>query len=110
MKDRHNNLTISIFCNEDSPIVGYPKLKGKAIELRAMGPALFSLWRTHLDEGKVQHRRTTRLLLRTSVQMDTLRQHTKGEMKWDMATLGRVQNFDLGIFEGNEFFGCWLQG
>ena len=56
IKNGHSNFTINMFCKEASPMVGYPKLKGKAIELRAMGPTLLALWRTHLDEGKVQHR------------------------------------------------------
>ena len=81
-RDCFNNLTLSMFCDPAAPKKTFPKLKGKAIELREFGPCLLESWRATMTEGDYQHRQI-RLLLRTSCQIDLMIQDSNfNDYRW----------------------------
>lgn len=45
-----------MFSNTESPHMHYPKLKGRAAELRHLGRPLLLLWRKWMDRGDIQHK------------------------------------------------------
>lgn len=50
---------------------GFPKLRGKAAEIRHLGPALLSLWNSHCNPNLLVHRRIS-LVLKCNVQMESI--------------------------------------
>ena len=74
---RYNKITTSMFWGDDlgdnlsSKKVKFPKLKGKAYEVKVLMPALVWLWDQYRVEGDAQHDEVA-LLLQCSVHMDTL--------------------------------------
>ena len=43
--DYYNNLKISMFVPVKKAKTEYPKLKGRAVEVRSLGPALLKIWK-----------------------------------------------------------------
>ena len=81
-RDSFSNLTLSMFWDPSSPKKGFPKLKGKAIEVREFGPCLLEMWKTTMREADYQHRQI-RLLLKTSCQIDyMIHDSSSKEYRW----------------------------
>ena len=54
--ERYSNLKLSMFCKPASPNSSFPVLKGKAAEIRALTPALYSCWCKYMDPRDTQHK------------------------------------------------------
>lgn len=63
---RYGSLKLSMFTTKSQP-----KLKGKAIEVKYLGPVLHALWLKYMNTG-VAFQRKVELVLRGSVHMDVL--------------------------------------
>jgi len=63
--NRFNNLKLSMFVNEG----GFPKLKGRAIEIRNLGPPLVEIWSNRMDGASPVHKQV-RLALKASCAFD----------------------------------------
>ena len=50
---------------------GYPKLRGKAAEIKAFGPALLHLWKKHMNSGLGVHR-SIKIMLEMNVEMERI--------------------------------------
>ena len=68
---RFANLKLSMFVNTVHPHVDYPKLKGKAAEMRSLGPALHHVWCNKMD-GSIAIHRQVELALRCCADIDTI--------------------------------------
>ena len=68
---RFANLKLSMFVNTVHPHVDYPKLKGKAAEMRSLGPALHHVWCNKMD-GSILIHRQVELALRCCADIDTI--------------------------------------
>ncbi|CAE8728388.1 unnamed protein product [Polarella glacialis] len=58
---------LTMFCRKS----GYPKLRGKANEIRHFGAALLGLWPAHMN-GALELHRKVKLMLKLNVRMETL--------------------------------------
>ncbi|CAE8586409.1 unnamed protein product, partial [Polarella glacialis] len=58
---------LTMFCRKS----GYPKLRGKANEIRHFGAALLGLWGAHMN-GALELHRKVHLMLKLNVRMETL--------------------------------------
>jgi hypothetical protein len=65
----YRTLNLAMFTNPRSPGEAFPRLKGKAAEIRSLGPALLATWGHYMDQGNLQHRQV-RTALRCSCTMD----------------------------------------
>ena len=72
-----NVLTLNMFVNKKSPNKNFPYLKGKAAEIREIGPALLHVFSAFMDRGNAQHRRM-HLALRLSCKMEEIIREHKG--------------------------------
>ena len=68
---RFANLKLSTFANTVHPHVDYPKLKGKAAEMKSLGPALHNILRMKMD-GLNQTHRQVELASRCCASTDTV--------------------------------------
>ena len=59
---------------------GYPRLKGKAAEIKHLAPALLSVWRSGMDVDDDDHQRV-RIALETGVRLDTILDEHTGEWR-----------------------------
>ena len=50
---------------------GFPKLRGKAAEIKAFGPALLHLWKTHMNSELGVHR-SIKIMLELNVEMERI--------------------------------------
>ena len=65
------NMFIGMFCKASSPNSKFPKLKGRAAEIKALGAPLLSSWTRHMDETNVVHRQV-KLMLQCCVKLDQM--------------------------------------
>jgi hypothetical protein len=63
------NITLSMFCDPKEPRKTFPKLKGKAAEIKHLMPALLWAWRNVMTAGNTQHGEIE-VLLQCSAFMD----------------------------------------
>ena len=66
-----NNMKRSMFTDPQKPRDKYLKLKGKAAEVKHLGPALLHAWSSIMDQECMRHKQI-RLALRASVGMDAI--------------------------------------
>ena len=71
MRDHYSNMELSMFCNTDHINGTMPKLKGRAIEVRGLMPALAHVWTHYMDPGHVPHKAVLQGLVSSS-RMDEL--------------------------------------
>ena len=62
------NLHIGMFCKKSRPNSGFPKLKGRAAEVKAMGIPLLATWEAFMSDSLL-HRQVL-VMLRCSVSLD----------------------------------------
>ena len=55
---------------------GFPKLRGKAAEIKAFGPALLHLWKTHMNSELGVHR-SIKIMLELNVEMERIMSDNK---------------------------------
>ena len=80
MTSRFANLKLSMFVNTVHPHVDYPKLKGKAAEMRSLGPALHHVWCNKMD-GSILIHRQVELALRCCADIDTILDNNRDVVK-----------------------------
>ena len=68
-RDRFHSLKLSMWINVDDPHNGMPKLKGRAMEVKTLVPALCAVWEGHMNNGLPEHL-AVHELLRCSARMD----------------------------------------
>eukprot|EP00959_Pyramimonas_sp_CCMP1952_P474014 9502732-Pyramimonas_sp.AAC.1 len=66
-----SRLKLSMFTNPKAPRNDFPKLKGKAAEIKHLLPALAWVWRYWMDEDDASHRHIE-LGLRMSARIDAI--------------------------------------
>ena len=71
-KTYYGGLKLSMFVDPSEPRAQYPKLKGRAAEVRHLGDALYEVWCRHMDEDNTQHK-WIRLGLKMSRRMENPR-------------------------------------
>ena len=81
IRDRYNRVHFGMFCKARSPNSNFPKLKGRAVEVKTLGAPLFATW-TEMMSGEVTVHRQIRALLECSVRMEALLSEAKGENKF----------------------------
>ena len=69
VRDRFGNLKLSMFTSPESPWAAFPKLKGRASEVRSLGPALTRFWESQMDRGSAVHKQV-HLALRASCALE----------------------------------------
>ena len=74
-----SNLLVSMFCDHNKPHDAYPKLKGRAAEVRNLVEPLLHVWEEHCDKRVVQHVQIT-LLLQRSMDMGNILSSNKDEV------------------------------
>ena len=62
---------MSMICNVAAPLDHFPKLKGRAAEVKALGPALVHIWDMYRTRGDVVHDQIA-LGLQCSVRLDEI--------------------------------------
>jgi hypothetical protein len=65
------HVTLSMFTSPQAPFDSYPRLKGRATEVRNLGEALLDVWSRYMTHGDVQHEQI-KLLLQRSIRMEVL--------------------------------------
>ena len=81
----HHHLTLSMFCNPDNPHVTVPKLKGRAIEVRNMVPALASVWARLMDATLPEHLAVLEGMKNSSLMDEILHTHSDADVLPDEA-------------------------
>ena len=76
----HHHLTLSMFCNPDNPHVTVPKLKGRAIEVRNMVPALASVWARLMDATLPEHLAVLEGMKNSSLMDEILHTHSDADV------------------------------
>jgi len=75
------NLHIGMFTKASRPNANFPKLKGRAAEIKSLGGPLLAVWSSYMDNTSVVHRQL-HLMLRCCVHMDTMIQTHKDLNKY----------------------------
>ena len=69
---------MSLFIDPDKPVANFPKLKGKAAEIKHFVAALAFAWECFMDADDVQHQMIS-LALQMSCDIDTILDRTHGQ-------------------------------
>ena len=69
--DHFSHMKIGMFANRESPHDTMPKLKGRAIEVRNLMPALLHVWRHYMDPRDVPHQ-AVEAALKASCRIDEI--------------------------------------
>ena len=71
--DRYRNMKLGLFCKPSTPYSRFPKLRGKAVEVRNLGPPLSKIWGELMNPALPLHLQVA-FLLKSSVKLEkTLR-------------------------------------
>ena len=81
IRDRYRNMHISMFCIRSRPNFKFPKLKGRAAEIKCLVHPLLLTWCEFMDSTSVVHKQI-RLLLQCSARMEDLVYDRKKEYKF----------------------------
>ena len=84
IKDGYRNMHIGMFCMRSRPNFKFPKLKGRAVEVKNLGPPLLKAWIDYMDHGSTVHRQV-RLLLQCNVRMEEILSDNKDRNKLPVA-------------------------
>ena len=68
---KYQQLSIAMFCKTRTPYAQFPKLRGRAAEVKSLGPALLHVWSESMNPASTQHRQI-RLLLKTSCRLEDM--------------------------------------
>ena len=68
---RFGNLKLSMFTDPTKPRAAFPKLKGRAAEIRHLGPALLHFWEQRMDPASPQHK-MVHMALKASCAIETI--------------------------------------
>lgn len=77
---------------------GYPKLKGKAAEVKSMGPALLSAWQ-HWQNPNVEMHEKIGIMLKLNVQMETILQEHKFEFSLPAEAAASFREAGFSMFQ-----------
>lgn len=69
--DRYRQIHIGMLCQRSRPNSKFPKLRGKAVELKNLGAPLLCVWVEYMNHDSVVHRQI-RLVLQSSVRMEEI--------------------------------------
>ena len=69
--DRYRHMKLSLFTKARTPYVAFPKMRGKAIEIRNLGEALCHVWASNMDVTNLLHQQIA-FMLRCSVKLETI--------------------------------------
>ena len=69
--DRFRSLTLNMFVKARTPAAKFPKLKGKAVEIKTFGRPLLTVWTEKMTPGNPQHE-AVKTLLTDSVALEDL--------------------------------------
>jgi hypothetical protein len=69
--DRYRHMKLSLFTKPRTPYVAFPKMRGKAIEIRNLGEALCHVWASNMDVTNLLHQQIA-FMLRCSVKLETI--------------------------------------
>ena len=69
--DRFQNLRLNMFLDPRSPHSTFPRLKGRAAEVRNLGPGLLAAFQQHMDSGS-QVDKQIKLALKASVRFEEI--------------------------------------
>ena len=78
----YTSFRLGMFCRAKAPRSVYPALKGRAAELKHVGPALLALWKAHMTSA-MEHVMVL-LALTNCVNMDELVDKQPAESPWKM--------------------------
>ena len=70
-RDRYNHIKLSMFIDTTDPHDKFPKLKGRAIEVKNLVPAMAHIWKARMEENNVAHAAIYEALL-ASFKMDQI--------------------------------------
>ena len=88
--DHFNNIKLSMFCNVEKPRDNFPKLKGRAAEVKSLTPALHEVWKFFMVPTNAQHKQIE-LLLRTSMNIDAILKEYTRENKFPVEVYNEWQ-------------------
>ena len=78
LPDRYRNMHISLCCIRSRPNFKFPKLKGRAAEVKSLAYPLLLTWIEFMDSTSVVHKQI-RLLLQCSARMEDFTHDHKKE-------------------------------
>ena len=90
MRDRFQNLKLSMFTDPASPRTSFPKLKGRATEIRHLGPSLLRLWSEKMDQNSATHKQV-RLALKASCAFEEVLGAHKTSVRLPASAVAEVQ-------------------
>jgi hypothetical protein len=92
---RFGQLHLSMFTNPKSPLADFPRLKGRAAEIRGMGPALHRVWSQHMIPDNIQHKQI-QLLLKLGCKMEDMLDEHRELACFPEDIAGPFENFAWG--------------
>ena len=69
--DHFMHMKLSLFCKPRTPHAYFPKMRGKAIQVRNLGPPLLAVWSARMDAASVLHQQVA-FVLRASVKLEDM--------------------------------------
>ena len=97
VSSRYTSIKLSMVCNTDQPWKKFPKLKGKAAEVRGLTPALEWLWGRVCNKGDPIHRQVL-TLLQCSVKIDELLVDHADEDCWHKTVSNDFKQLVFGYY------------
>jgi hypothetical protein len=82
ISDRFRNLKLSMFTDPKKPWGAFPRLKGKAAEVKTFGAALMHVFQSKMVPGEVHHRQIL-LLLKMSVRLEQIMVEQREAIRFD---------------------------
>ena len=103
---RYGHLQLSMICNETEPMKRFPKLKGKAAEVKHLVPALLHAWAFFMDDSSDRHNMIL-LGLQMSSRIDEILEASKGEFALKGDTLVQYQMAIFIFLNAQNALGTW---
>ena len=82
--DRYRNMKLGLFCKPSTPYSGFPKLRGKAVEVRNLGPPLSKIWGELMNPALPLHLQVA-FLLKSSVKLEKMLRDNKALFRYPAA-------------------------
>lgn len=78
-REGYSYIRLSMFCFSRNPNTKYPKLKGRAVEIKSLGPVLLIIWKRLMDRTCDVHQ-NIKIVLKKSVRMDEILSQHKADV------------------------------
>ena len=98
VRDRFGNISLNMFCNPKQHLSEFPKLKGRAAEVKSLAGPLLEVWGSKMDRSSPAHR-SIRHALATTLQIEVMLSEARDLIKFPPAEAQKFLHLILDLLQ-----------